>query len=286
MGDRDTEIEKSLFVGICLDLNQQPNFEGGIMVTTANYRTTAITILIHTLILGIGFNLLGVVFEFPDILRQSADYRLTLFIENSRTIIPIYYLLSLTGFTQIILSVLVHCSFGSNNSSLLMLATVFGILTGVFQVLGFIRWPIVVPFFAEAMNSNVPMATIDFVEGMLNRYAGMSIGEHLGFICQAVWTTLVGVMMIKHKLFSHRIGWAAVIIGVLSFPMSLEPLGGFFTIFSELTWPVNAAWNIWLVLVAVSLFRTNEETQEGMAVGWKTGVISAVIWAGAVIPAL
>ena len=76
------------------------------MITKTNYRVTAITIIIHTLILGIGFNILGVVFEFPDILRLSADYRLTLFTENSSIIIPVYYLLALTGFTQIIFCVL------------------------------------------------------------------------------------------------------------------------------------------------------------------------------------
>jgi len=256
------------------------------MITKTNYRVTAITIIIHTLILGIGFNILGAVFEFPDILRQSADYRLTLFTKNSSIIIPVYYLLALTGFTQIIFCVLLHHLFDTNKSGLLKLATIFGILTGIFQVLGFIRWPIVVPYFAEAMTSNVPMETIAFVEGMLNRYAGMAVGEHLGFVCQAAWTTLIGVIMVKHKLFSHRIGWAAVIIGLLSFPMSMEPLGGFLTIFSELTWPVNAAWNIWLVLVAISLFRTNEEKREGMAVGWKTAIISAVIWMSAVIPSI
>ncbi|MDA3915889.1 MAG: DUF4386 family protein [Deltaproteobacteria bacterium] len=256
------------------------------MITKTNYRVTAVTIIIHTFILGIGFNILAIVFEFPDILRLSADYRLTLFTENSSIIIPVYYLLALTGFTQITLSVFLHHLFDVNKSSLMMLATVFGILTGIFQVLGFIRWPIVVPYFASAMDNNVPMETIAFVEGMLNRYAGMAVGEHLGFVCQAAWTTLIGIIMVKHKLFSHGIGWAAVIIGLLSFPMSMEPLGGFLTIFGELSWPVNAAWNIWLVIVAISLFYTNEETQTGMAVGWKTAAISAVIWIIVVIPSI
>ena len=198
------------------------------MIKKTNYRATAITIIIHVLVLGIGFNILAVVFEFPDILRQSAEYRLTLFTENSG---------------------------------------------------------IVVPYFAEAMNRNVPMETIAFVEGMLNRYAGMAIGEHLGFLCQAAWTTLIGVIMLRHKLFSRRLGWAAIIIGLLSFPMSMEPLGGFLTILGELTWPVGAAWLIWLVVVAISLLRTDEETQTGMMVGWKTVTISALAWIIFVIPA-
>jgi hypothetical protein len=255
------------------------------MNTQTNYRATAITIIFHILALAIGFNILAVVFEFPDILRQSAEYRLTLFTENSSIIIPVYYLLALTGFTQIILSVLLHQSFDNNKSSLLLLATIFGVLTGIFQVLGFIRWPIVVPYLAEAMNSNVPMETIAFVEGMLNRYAGMAIGEHLGFLCQAAWITLLGASMLRHKLFDRRLGWAGIVIGLFSFPMSMEPLGGFLTIFGELTWPVNAAWSILLVVIAISLLRTNEKTQTGMTVGWQTAAISTLFWLIFVIPA-
>lgn len=254
-------------------------------MTKTNYRATAITTIIHVLALAVGFNALAIVFEFPDILRQTAEYRLTLFTENSGIIIPVYYLLALTGFTQIILSILLHQSFDNQKSSLTLLTTTFGVLTGIFQTLGFIRWPIVVPYFAEAMNSGVSMDTIAFVEGMLNRYAGMAIGEHLGFLCLAVWTTLLGISMLRHRLFSRGLGWTGIIIGFFSFLMSLETLGGMLTIFGELTWPVNAAWMIWLVVMAISLLRTDEKAQTGINFGWKTALISAIIWIAAVIPA-
>ncbi len=255
------------------------------MKKQTDYRVTAITIFVHVLVLAVCFNILVVVFEFPDVLREAAEYRLTLFNQNSNIIVPVYYLLALTGFTQIILSVMLHQSFDDNKSSLVLMTTVFGVLTGVFQVLGFIRWPIVIPYIAESMNSNVPMETIAFVEGTLNRYAGMAIGEHLGFLCLAAWTTLLGAIMLRHKLFDRRLGWAGIVIGLFSFPMSMEPLGGFLTIFGELTWPVNAAWIIWLIVVAISLLRTNKQTQEGMKVGWKTAAVSALVWIITVAPA-
>ena len=254
------------------------------MKKQTDYRVTAVTIFVHILALSIGFNTLVSVFEFPDILRETAEHRLTLFTQNSNIIVPIYYLLALTGFTQIILSVMLHQSFNDNKSSLLLMTTIFGVLTGIFQVLGFIRWPIVVPYFAEAMKSNVPMETIAFVEGMLNRYAGMAIGEHLGFLAQAAWTTMLGAVMLRYKLFDRRLGWAGVIIGLLTFPLSMEPLGGFLTIFGELSWPVNGALYIWLIIVAISLLRTNKQTQEGMTIGWKTAIISMLIWGSLVIP--
>jgi hypothetical protein len=254
------------------------------MNSKSNYRITAITIFIHIFILSVCFNMLVGVFEFPEILRATAEYRLTLFMENSHIVVPLYYFLALTGFTQIILSIMLHQSFDDQKSSLVLMTTTFGVLTGIFQVLGFIRWPIVVPYFAEAMNNNVSMETIAFVEGMLNRYAGMAVGEHLGFFAQAAWTTMLGYVMLQHKLFDRSLGWTGVLIGLFTFPMSLEPLGGAFTIFGELTWPVNGALYIWLVIVGISLLRTNVETREGMKVGWKTATVSTLIWALLVVP--
>jgi hypothetical protein len=247
------------------------------------YQATAVTLIIHVLAISIAFNILVVVFEFPDILRASAEYRLTLFAENSGIVIPTYYVLALTGLTQVLLSVLLYESFTEKNG-LVRTTAVFGVLTGVFQVLGFIRWPIVVPYFVEAMNSGLSLETIAFVEGMMNRYAGMALGEHLGFLCQGIWTALLGMSMIKQDLFDNRLGWIGLVIGLVTLPMSMEPLGGALAVFGELTWPVMGAWLIWLVLIAVSLLRTKAETVTNWRVSWKVAAVATVVWAILVVP--
>lgn len=254
------------------------------MQKQTDYRVTAVALLTYVILIAVADNVLVAVFEFPDILRESAEYRLTLFAQNSSIIVPMYYLFMLTGLIQIVMSVMLHESF-NERSSLATMTVVFGILTGIFQVLGFIRWPVAIPFFVEAMNNGVPMETIAFVEGVLNRYAGMAIGEHLGFVAQAVWTTLLSIMILRHKLFDRRLGWAGLIMGLLTFPMSMEPLGGFWNIFGALTLPLLAAWAIWLLVLAVSLLRTDPRTQEGVKVGWKTAVATTLFWALMVVPA-
>ena len=254
------------------------------MRTQSDYRITAIILLVYVVAIAIASNVLAVVFDFPDILRASAADRLTLFLENSSLIVPMYYLFALTGIIQIVMSVMLHQSFGER-SSLAVMTVVFGGLTGIFQVLGFIRWPIVIPYIATAMNSGVSMETIAFVEGMLNRYAGMAIGEHLGFMAQATWTTLLGTMMLRHSLFDRRLGWVGIATGLLTFLFAMEPLGGFWVIFAGLAWPVLAAWTIWLLVLAISLLRTSPQTQEGIKVGWKTALATTMFWALMVVPA-
>jgi hypothetical protein len=51
---------------------------------------TGIVIIGQVLTATIGFLILMAVFEFPDILRKSAEYRLNVFLENKDIIIPIW----------------------------------------------------------------------------------------------------------------------------------------------------------------------------------------------------
>lgn len=254
-----------------------------------DYRLTAALLIVHTLTLAIGFYVLAAVFEFPEVLRMNADYRLALFLENSRIIIPTYYALALTGLTQVALAVMLHGALDNNHTSTLALTTVFGILTGLFQVLGFIRWPILIPYLAEAMQNpdlGVSQATIVFVEGVANRYLGMSVGEHLGFLAQAIWGTLLGVVLLRRKLFHPSLAWATLLIGLITFPMAMEPLGGIFTVMEVLSLPVNGAWLILLFIMAFSLLYTDAATGEGVKLGWKTLAAAVAVWLFIVVPGL
>ena len=258
------------------------------MNRATGYRLAGTTMLVHVTALVVGFYILAMVFEFPDILRMSAEYRLSLFLENSGIILPTYYLLALTGITQILVSIFLRQVLDDNKGTLVLLATVFGVLTGIFQAVGFIRWPILIPYIADAMaNANasgVSKEVVAFAEGAFNRYVGMAVGEHLGFLAQATWTTLIGAAMLSRKLFDRRLAWIGLVIGILTFPMCMEPLGGPFAAFGVLTVPVNAAWDIWLILLAISLFRTDAATETGPKFGWKSLSAATVVWLFNVVP--
>lgn len=260
------------------------------MTRAAEYRIAAIVILVHVSALIAGYYILAATFEFPDILRMPADYRLALFLENSRIIVPAYYLLALTGISQILVTVLVHQALDENEATVAIVAAVFGVLTGVFQAIGFIRWSVLIPYIADAManagTNGLSQETVAFIEGVANRYVGMAVGEHLGFLAQATWTTLLGVAILGRRLFDRRLAWIGVVIGLLTFPVAMEPLGGLFVVLGVLTVPVNAAWDIWLILLAISLLRTDPETRTGPRFGWKILTAAAIVWLLNVVPVL
>lgn len=148
------------------------------------YRAFLWVALLHVALISAGFLILAASFQFPEILRESAQTRLALFTQSQGTIVPAYYMMGMTGLTQIALAVLLHRAFAAPQSALLLLALVAGVLGGAFQAMGFLRWPIAIPYLAQAMaHATTPeaQATVALLEGTLNRYAGMVVGSIWAF---------------------------------------------------------------------------------------------------------
>jgi hypothetical protein len=261
--------------------------EGG-MDRTREYGIAFALTVVHVGLLSAGFLILADQFSFPEILRASSQERLALFRQNQSVIVPAYYMMGLSGLTQIMLAVMFHQSFAKAGSTLLVAALVAGVLGGAFQMMGFMRWPIAVPYLAEQMAaapSEEMRNVIALLEGLLNRYAGMVLGEHLGFLGQGVWTLLISAAMLRGPLFAWPYGLVGFVLGGLIIASSLEQLGGPFEAIGFLSAPASAAWLGWLLMCGISLARTRAD-----GVGPKFFLVSAlgmvVIMGALVVPAL
>ena len=255
---------------------------------TRAYGVAFILTLIHVGLLSVGFLILVDQFSFPEILRATSQERLALFQQNQGMIIPAYYMMGLSGLTQVALAVMFHQSFARQGSTLLVAALVAGVLGGAFQMMGFMRWPIAVPYLADQMaqaTTDDMRQVVALLEGLLNRYAGMVVGEHLGFLGQGFWTMLVSAAMFRGPLFAWPYGFVGFILGALIVVSSLEQLGGPFEVIGFLSAPASAAWLGWLVMCGISLARTQAD-----GVGPKFFIFSAlamiVIMGALVVPAL
>lgn len=256
------------------------------MVTRANHRATAVLLFVQVAILTGGYFVLAATFNFPAILREPASDRLTLFASKQSIIVTTYWFYAMTGLLQVAFSVMLWRVSRVAQTALGQLAVVFGILTGVFQVVGFIRWVVVIPVLAAALKSGTPVDSIALIERVLNAYGGMAIGEHLGFMAQATWCVLLGASLLASDLFDRKLAWAGVGIGALTYIVAIEPLSPVFAALAPLSIGVSGGFLIWLFVLAVSVLRTEPEVGRGPAVGWKTGLACAVFWAVAVAPGM
>jgi hypothetical protein len=105
------------------------------------------------ILLPVAFNviffLLQKTFEYPDILRKPTDYILSQFNAGGHRLIITWYSFALTGLLFIPMAILVDQVFAQDALPFMAFATTIGVLAGLVQFLGLIRWTFLVPYLAK-----------------------------------------------------------------------------------------------------------------------------------------
>lgn len=115
------------------------------------------------------------------------------------------------------------------------------------------------PFLArEAEDASEARAeAIDIVFQSFNRYLGVAVGEHLGYLLTGSWSVLVGVAMMFSPATPVWLGIGGVVVGVILAVSSLEFVGPFEREGWKLAGAVvpfaYIAWSLWLVATGVVL---------------------------------
>ena len=205
------------------------------------------------------FTLLSVTFGYPDILREPAGYVLRRFDAGG------------AGSRRDL--VRVHAHRGALRAAgrsrpqgpgragtrpiYLGLATAFGVVAGVVQFLGLIRWPILVPYLADVYldpgSSEATRDSVEVVFGAFNQYAGVAVGENLGYMFTGLWTALVSLAMMGSPLFGRWLGWAGLVAAAGIFVGILEPAG--FEPAADIVVVGYILWSLWLAATGIFLLR-------------------------------
>lgn len=161
----------------------------------------------------------------------------------------------LTSLLFILLATLLPQVIGPGSALFVVFATTVGVLAGLLQTLGLIRWSFLVPLLAGIYTDpTASQATRDsavVVFQAFHRYAGVAIGEHLGYLFTSLWTLLVAVAMTQSPIFPSWLGW-----------LGLIPAAGIFLgVFEEAGFKaagaINAVsyilWSLWLIAMGVFL---------------------------------
>ena len=209
------------------------------------------------ILLPIAFNviffLLQKNFEYPDILRKPTHYILSRFNAGGNRLIVTWYSFAVTGLLFIPMAILVNQVLEQDALTYMALATTIGVLAGLVQFLGLIRWTFLVPYLAktyfEPNSSQATRDSISVIFQAFHRFAGMAIGEHLGYLCTSVWTALIALALTQSAQFNIWLGWAGFI----------PAIGIFIGLFEEAGFKpaavINAIsyilWSLWLIVVGI-----------------------------------
>lgn len=141
------------------------------------------------------------------------------------------------------------------------LATTFGVLAGLVQMLGLLRWVYLVPALARAHAHPSLGPEQREVEAAvfraLHQYLGVGVGEHLGYLFTGIWSVLIGIDVIQGTELPTWLGWPGIVIGAGLVIGSAEFLGPN----EEHGWDLAGAaipvlyiaWSIWLLVMGIVL---------------------------------
>jgi hypothetical protein len=216
-------------------------------------QVTGSLLILLPLAFNVIFFLLQRTFEYPDILRKPTDYVLRQFNAGGKRLLITWYSFALTTLLFIPIAILVHQVLARDNMPYMVLATTIGVLAGIVQFLGLIRWTFVVPYLAqtyfEPTSSQATRDSIAVVFQAFHRYAGAAIGEHLGYLCTSLWTAFIALALTQSPQFSPWLGWVGFLPAIGIF-IGLFEEGGF-----KPAAAINAVsyilWSIWLIVVGV-----------------------------------
>jgi Domain of unknown function (DUF4386) len=231
-------------------------------------RRTASLLIVTAVLANVGFAALGSIFNYPDVLNQPAGDALASFRDHQGAVSAWFSVLALSA------ALLAPIAIGVGRLSstrAMRIAVCVGIAAAFVQVVGLMRWPILVPGYA----SDAASGSASVAAGARDSFAtasdilGTAIGETLGYLLTATWTALVIVAL--GQRFAGR--WFAVLGGASA---ALVVAG----VLAPLELPVvdtanflgYVLWSIWLIAFGLAILvrerrvRTSPSTPSRAAV--------------------
>ncbi|HKH10601.1 MAG TPA: DUF4386 domain-containing protein [Rubrobacter sp.] len=217
---------------------------------------TGVLLILTPVAFNAFFTLLSVTFGYPDILREPTGHVLRRFDAGGGGLVAIWYGFMLTAVLFVPLAVMVHKVLARRDAPYLAVATAFGVVAGVVQFLGLVRWPFLVPYLADTYldpaSSGATRESAAVVFQAFNQYAGVGVGENLGYLFTGAWTALIALAMLGSALPFRR--WLALLGAVAAAGIAvgmLEPAG--FDPAADMVVAGYILWSVWLALFGVLL---------------------------------
>ena len=200
-------------------------------------KLTASLLILAAVLANVAFTALGSIFNYPDVLDEPAGQVLAAFRDDQGAVSAWFSVLALSA------ALLAPVAIGVgrlSSAQAMRIAVRVGIAAAVVQVIGLLRWPLLVPGYAADSNADAFRTASDIL--------GTAIGETLGYLLTATWTVLVIVAL--GRRYAGRwfqllgaVSAALVVAGVLS-PLGLPAI-------DTLNFFGYVLWSLWLIGFAV-----------------------------------
>ena len=209
----------------------------------ARHRLTAGLLVAGAVVVNAAFVGLGSVFDYPDVLNHPAAEVLATFHDKQAAVSALFLVLALGAGLLAPIAVMVG-RLGS--SRLLRPSVVVGVVAAAVQVVGLLRWPLLVPGLAATPEDASAISTFH----TLNVVLGTVVGETIGYALTAAWTVLVAIAL-RERVLGRVLSWVGLVAAALIAVGTVEPLD--VPMAGLLNFLGYIVWSAWLVAFAIRL---------------------------------
>jgi hypothetical protein len=235
------------------------------------YRLTGVLLMLSV----VGFFVPFVILRFGlGFLDQPASVALSIFRQQSATVQLSFYTYVWGGLFLSLAVLLLHRIFQSRGvqSVALDIATVCGVLGGLMQAIGDLRWPFLLPSLAstyfDPQTSQATHAAIEQVFQAVDQIAGVGLSEHLSFLFLGAWSLLLGWYLLRSANAARWVAWVGIIGGCAFWIGSIEQfdLPGITQVLQPILLLAHILWGVLLLALAWTLFSRRVNASNHVAV--------------------
>ena len=234
-----------------------------------NPRLTALLLILAAVLANVAFTALGSIFNYPDVLDEPAGQVLASFRAHEGAVSTWFTVLALSA------GLLAPVAIGVGRLSAapaMRKAVWVGIAAAAVQVVGLLRWPILVPGYASDAASGDPTVAAGARDAFrtASDILGTTIGETLGYLLTAVWTALVVVAL--GRRFGRWFSALGLVSAVMVFAGVLSPLD--LPVVDTANFLGYVLWSIWLIAFGVVILMRERRASAAASRSERAAVIS------------
>lgn len=202
----------------------------------------------------IPYTILTITFNYPEVLRQEPGMILKAFHEGGAGLIYTWLAFALLGLPLLIAYSLIG-QLLENKLPYVRWATSIGIISGIVQIIGLLRWVFVVPILATEFVQTDTVGTKDAILvsfKLVHQFGGVLLGEHLGQLFTIIWTMVIAYALLKLKFIAKPVAWLGFISAAIYLLAQTELLATVipgFPVISIAGFVGSTLWLIWLLVI-------------------------------------
>ncbi|MGK2863035.1 MAG: DUF4386 domain-containing protein [Chitinophagaceae bacterium] len=227
-------------------------------------KTIGYLLIIGAIGVFVPYTILTITFNYPDILRQESSNILSQFHQGGPALIFTWLAFALLGLPLLLAYSLIGQKLEQRMPQMKWVTTV-GIISGVVQIIGLLRWVFVIPVLAtEFVNTTSPtrQEAIEVSFIMIHQFGGVLLGEHLGQLFTIIWTVLISFALLKVNIIPKWLAWWGFIASFIYFLAQAELLATVipgFPVIDMAGFIGSTLWLLWLILAGIKFIKAGKK---------------------------